>query len=388
MLIFIACSLCSENVYRVLCGRFIMILFSAVDCSLTLRCLMKENSPQTSARRCPVIIISGPTGAGKSELSIKLALSIGGEIINCDSVQVYRQCDIGSAKPSEGERRRVPHHLFDIFEPNEQCDATRYRELALGVIAEVQARAKIPILVGSSGLYISTLLEGIDPMPASSAEVRSLLNEWSTESLYKELLFVDPERAQALHPCDRGRIIRALEVWRVSGVPQSVWFKESSVCEEKIREVPAVVLVLVPDRQVLYARINERSRQMINGGLVEETRSIIEQYGSLIAPMYAIGYREVVEFLARGGLAAERELLVEQIALVTRRYSKRQRTYWRNEPEKRGWASFVSLLNGREVVLQEPWVNILSERYRGVGNKVEVWYLYESLLENLVSEHG
>jgi tRNA dimethylallyltransferase len=342
---------------------------------------MREIGIHNSAARLPAIIISGPTAAGKSELAIKLALRLGGEIVNCDSVQVYRSCNIGSAKPSEIERQSVPHHLFDIFEPNEQCDATRYRELALGAIEEIQGRGKVPILVGSSGLYISTLLEGIDSMPGSCAEVRALLNEWTTESLYQELSRVDFLRAQVLHPSDRGRIVRALEVWQVSGVPQSTWFKQNDVDDNRVRELPAVILVMVPDRDVIYARINERSRQMVNGGLIEETSSIIEEYGSSIAPMYAIGYRETKEFLALGGGGVvDRELLTERIALVTRRYSKRQRTYWRNEPEKRGWEPFVSLLNGKEAILEQPWINILSERCRGVGNKVEVWYLYESLV--------
>jgi tRNA A37 N6-isopentenylltransferase MiaA len=127
---------------------------------------------------------------------------------------------------------------------------------------------------------------------------------------------------------------------------------------------------------------------MVNGGLIEETRGIIEQFGSEIAPLYAIGYREITEFLTRGAPESEREALIERISMVTRRYSKRQRTYWRNEPKKRGWEPFIGLFDGKEAVLHEPWVNILSEPSAGVGNQVKVWYLYGSLSEFRVSEHG
>lgn len=349
---------------------------------------MSEKRTKDSAPRQPVIIVSGPTASGKSELAVKLALRIGGEIVNCDSVQVYRHCDVGSAKPSKVERQIVPHHLFDIFEPDDQCDASRYRALALEVIDEILGRGKTPILVGSSGLYISTLLEGIDPMPASSEKVRSALNAHTTESLYEELLRVDAERAGGLHPGDRGRIVRALEVWQMSGIPQSVWFKQNGVGKVGARELSAIILVVAPARELLYRRIDERSRQMVEGGLIDETRAIIADYGAAIAPLYAIGYRETREFLSEGAQEEAREALVERIAMVTRRYSKRQRTYWRNEPEKRGWEPFVGLFNGKEAVLEEPWLNILAEQCRGVGNQVKVWYLYGSLLEFLVSEHG
>jgi len=348
------------------------------------------NSKDTISRRSrlPSIIISGPTASGKSALALNLARKINGEIVNCDSVQVYKGCDIGSAKPSADDRQVVPHHLFDIFAPDEQCDAVRYRELALGVIDEIQSRAKIPIFVGSSGLYISALLEGIDPMPSSVGEVREALNQKTSEDLYAELRWVDPERAKVLKPTDRARIVRALEIWTVSGVPQSEWFRRGNLSRTAVREVPAIILIMYPERELLYSRINKRSGQMIQDGLIEETRSMVAEYGSTVAPMYAIGYREAGEFLARGANASELKLLLERIALVTRQYSKRQRTYWRNEPQKRGWEPMLSILNGRESVLQQPWLNILLERCRGVGNKVEVWYLYESLLENLEREHG
>jgi len=340
------------------------------------------------AQRPSVIIISGPTASGKSDLAIQLARRIGGEIVNCDSVQVYRYCDIGSAKPDQDERTSVPHHLFDIFEPNQQCDASRYRTLALGAIDEIQGRGKIPVLVGSSGLYISTLLEGIDPMPPSSEEVRAALNCRTTESLYEELSLVDAERANVLHPADRGRIIRALEVWKLSGVPQSKWFESSDLSGKSTSELSAIILVVLPTRDVLYQRINQRSRRMVLDGLIDETRGIIAAYGATVAPLFAIGYRETREFLARGAPDQEREALIERIAMVTRRYSKRQRTYWRNEPAKRGWEPFLTLFNGKEAVLEDPWLNILSRQCAGVGNQVKVWYLYGSLLEYLESEHG
>lgn len=346
---------------------------------------MNDKETEDLKQRDPVIIVSGPTASGKSELAVKLALMIGGEIVNCDSVQVYRHCDIGSAKPSEIERQSVPHHLFDVFEPDEQCDASKYRTMALGVIDEIQGRGKKAILVGSSGLYISALLEGIDPMPSSSEDVRAELNGRTTESLYDELSVVDVDRAHVLHPADRGRIIRALEVWHLSGIPQSAWFDRSGVSG---RELSAIILVVSPPREVLYRRINERSRQMVEGGLIDETRAVVTRYGSAVAPMYAIGYREVVEYLSRGAPDSERQALIERIAMVTRRYSKRQRTYWRNEPGKRGWDPFVGLFDGKGAVLQAPWVNIFSEPAAGVGNQVKVWYLYGSLLEYLVSEHG
>jgi tRNA dimethylallyltransferase len=342
-----------------------------------------------------VLIISGPTASGKSDLAINLAEKLDGQIINCDSVQLYRECDIGSAKPNELERARVKHHLFDILAPDEQCDVGLYSAWAHEKIIDVQKDNALPILVGSSGLYISTLLEGIDPMPKGDPDLRLELSQYPTNELYSQLKQIDPKRAEQLKCGDRGRIIRALEVWKTSGIKQSEWFKQAKIAGKthmlnNDSNFNVIILVLWPDRTQLYDTIKNRVALMLKRGLIDETKMLLQKYGDKIAPLKAIGYRETVEAISRSsnteqtGEQQESELaqLIEKISQNTRRYSKRQYTYWRNEPLKRGWAPFLSWISTGSRSNPQGITELAKLIYSrfGVlrckdGKKVEIWYL-------------
>lgn len=283
-----------------------------------------SNPPLTTVAVC------GPTAAGKSALSISLAQALGGEVVNVDSVQVYRGLDVGSAKLTMAERGGVPHHLLDVFEPDQAANVAQFRDRALDAARDIHARGKLPLLVGGSGMYFTILLHGLAQVPPTPADVRAAVAALSADEMYTELAKADPKTAARLNRNDIQRISRALEIFRVTGKKPSELF---AAHEFAGADIVSLVLVLCRPRSELYSRIDARSVLMVEQGLVEETRGILSRFGD-VPPLETLGYKQAKALLA--GELREAEL-AHEIALHTRRFAKRQMTYWRNEPAKRGW---------------------------------------------------
>ncbi|HEY0376740.1 MAG TPA: tRNA (adenosine(37)-N6)-dimethylallyltransferase MiaA [Pyrinomonadaceae bacterium] len=288
------------------------------------------NSSGQSPRPIPAIV--GPTASGKSELGIELALRCGGEVINCDSVQVYRQIEIATAKVPIEERRGVPHHLIDFVPPEVNYTAGEWARAAARVIDEIEARGRIPVLVGGTGFYLRALRQPFFPGPKTDESLRRRLTEIRArrgpEHLHKMLTRLDPQSAAKLAPRDWSRVQRALEVRLQTGrnmSEQATERAEPPPCASRIR-----VFALNPPRAELYRRINERAEAHFAAGLVEEVRRLLDQGVPTDSnALGAHGYRRVVEYL-RG----ERALAsaVEQTKLDVRHYGKRQLTWFRREP--------------------------------------------------------
>ncbi len=282
----------------------------------------------------PILLLSGPTAVGKTELALEIALRLGSEIVNADSMQVYRHMDIGTAKPGAKERALVPHHLLDVADPDESFDAARYAELARPVIENLLGRGRIPLIVGGTGLYLKILTKGICSGAPGDQEVKKQLiremEEQGLPKLHEELLRIDPEAAGRIHPHDRQRIVRALEVFRLTGSPLSLRQAQHRFSEQIYRSIK---IFLYRDRNVLYERINRRVLQMIDEGLLEEVRRLMEKgYGPELKPMQSLGYRQMAAYL-RGELTWDSA--VSEMQRATRQYAKRQLTWFRADPEFR-----------------------------------------------------
>lgn len=278
------------------------------------------------------MILVGPTAVGKSHLALELARLYDGEVVNADALQAYRGFNVGTAKPSTAERQRVPHHLLDILEPHERYSAGEFARRARQAIAEIQARGRLPIVVGGSGLYVRALCAGISPMPPGDETVRQALRMRARAEglapLRAELAALDPETAQRLMPGDSQRITRALEVALVSGRPLSSWIREQPFGEHPLS---ALRIGLTLSRAILYDRIGQRTRRMLEQGWLEEVASLLASGLSTTLPAFqAIGYRELAAHL--GGRMSQEEA-VEAIGVATRRFAKRQLTWFRKEPE-------------------------------------------------------
>lgn len=276
------------------------------------------------------LAVCGPTASGKTALGISLSKSLNGEVVNIDSVQVYTGADIGSAKATRAEREGVPHHLLDIVPPSYSMNAGEFRERAIATLREISSRGKLPVLVGGSGMYLTILLHGIANVPSTPPEVRAEVAKLSREEQYAELRRVDPRSAERLHMNDTQRVSRALEIFRITSKPASEFVEEHQFAHQ---EVAALMLVICRDRDDLYDRINQRAKVMMESGLIEETRALREKFGE-VPMLNTLGYKQACEVL-KGDLALDR--CAEEIALHTRRFAKRQMTYLRNEPKKRGW---------------------------------------------------
>lgn len=282
----------------------------------------------------PIILLAGPTAAGKTELAIELALRLGTEIVNCDSMQVYRYMDIGTAKPSPEELALAAHHLLDVADPDESFDAARYAELARPVIDTLLGRGKMPLVVGGTGLYMKILTRGICPGapgdPAIREQLLLELGEAGLPRLFEELRRVDPEAGRRLHPHDRQRILRALEVYRLTGCPLSRWQSRHRFQETNYRTIK---IFLYRDRNVLYERINRRVRRMLDQGLLEEVRELLERgYGPELKSMQSVGYKQMAAHLLGG---CPLDAAISRMQQATRRYAKRQLTWFKGDPEFR-----------------------------------------------------
>ena len=276
-------------------------------------------------------VVLGPTASGKTALSLALAQKFGGEIVNCDSVAMYREFDIGTAKPSAEERARAPHHLFDFVDPTQAMSAGEYARLARGALAEISGRGRLPIVVGGTGLYLRALMEGLFPAPARSDELRERLRARAAkrgpEYLHRLLVRLDREAAGKIHANDVSKVIRAVEVCLASRQKMTdLWRREP----DPLRGFRILRIGLDPDRQALYGRINQRAEQMFANGLIEETKILLDRYGLKAWPLFALGYRQAVHFL-RGEISREQALQAAQQA--HRNYAKRQMTWFRRELE-------------------------------------------------------
>ncbi|HUK86294.1 MAG TPA: tRNA (adenosine(37)-N6)-dimethylallyltransferase MiaA [Terriglobales bacterium] len=278
-----------------------------------------------------LVVLVGPTASGKTALSLALAERFGGEIVNCDSVAAYRELEIGTAKPSADERARLPHHLFDILAPDQPLTAGDYARRARAILAEIRARGRLPIVAGGTGLYLRALLEGLFPGPPRSEELRARLRDRAKQKgsahLHRILQRLDPGAARVIHPNDTPKLIRALEVCLAAKRKMTdLWAKG----RDPLQGFRILRLGLDPERNALYARINERARQMFEAGLVEETRALLARYGDSAPPLSSLGYRQAAQLL-RGEI--DRKLAVWAAQQAHRNYAKRQMTWFRREPE-------------------------------------------------------
>jgi tRNA dimethylallyltransferase len=277
----------------------------------------------------PLIAVVGPTGSGKSELALRLAEQFAGEIVNCDSVQIYRHFNIGTAKPAPAERRGVPHHLIDILEPEELFTAGDYARRARSVIGEIVARGRLPILAGGTGFYLRALLDGLAPGPERDAALRErlMLREQRRPGiLHRMLTRFDRPLAARIHPNDVHKTLRALELRILERRPASEIFAQGRTPLAGFR---VIKLGLQPSRAALYDRINQRVVAMFAAGLAEETRAILSSGARPDAkPFASLGYKQALQVLT-GAMSLEQAVASAQIE--TRHYAKRQITWFRRE---------------------------------------------------------
>ncbi len=272
-----------------------------------------------------VLAVTGATASGKTELAIKLAKKHNGEIISCDSVQIYKYFDIGSAKPSAEELSEAPHHLISVLEPDAPCNAGIWKDAAIDCVNDIVSRGKTPIIAGGTGLYLKALYLGMFEENSRDDSYREYLNKQAEteglDALYQKLLAEDPDYAQKISPRDQMRIIRALEASQVTGIP----FSRLHLKNTKPDWLWSFTDTYLP-RETIYQNIKNRVYAMIEGGLIEETENLLSIYGAGVAPMTAIGYRHVSDYLLG---KYDKQTMIDTLIRDTRRYAKRQETLFR-----------------------------------------------------------
>lgn len=277
----------------------------------------------------PLVVILGPTGSGKSDLALRIAETFNGEIVNSDSLQLYRYLDVGTAKTPPSERRGIPHHLIDILEPAEVFTAGEYARRARPILSEIADCGRLPIVVGGTGFYVRALLEGLMPAPAANDALRRRLNareERHPGSLHRILRRFDGAAAQRIHANDRKKLIRALELCLSARRPVSELHRMS---RDRLTGFGPIKLGLDPPREALYTRLDERSRQIFEHGIVEEVRGILARgIPACAKALESIGYKEALRVIAGDLTPSE---AVELTQRNTRRYAKRQMTWFRRE---------------------------------------------------------
>jgi tRNA dimethylallyltransferase len=280
-------------------------------------------------RNRPLVAVVGPTGSGKSDLALAIAEEFNGEIVNCDSVQVFRHFDVGTAKLPVEERRGIPHHLIDIVDPDELFTAGEYARLARDTIADISARGKLPVIAGGTGFYLRALLEGLFEGPSRDQGLRDRLAARESRrpgSLHRILRRFDAEAARRIHPNDVPKVMRALEVCLVTRRPVTELFREG---RDALQGYETLKLGLLPDRDALYDRVNVRCERMFEAGLVEEVRHILSLgFARTCKPFESVGYKQALQ-LVDGELSPKDALFYAQ--RDTRNYAKRQITWFRRE---------------------------------------------------------
>lgn len=292
-----------------------------------------KNELERQPDRIPLLCVVGPTACGKSALAVELARAVGGEVVSCDSMQVYRGMDIGTAKPTEREMGGIPHHMIDIVEPEETYSCTAYVTAARAAIDEIRARGRLPIVCGGTGLYLDRLLRGgTDGSAVASPEVRAELAAYreahGNAALHGLLASVDPESAAAIHENNVPRVIRALEIYRVTGKTKTELDRLSARLDETL--CPYVV-GLWREREVLNRRIDARVEEMLSLGLLAETERLRARgvFETNSTAAQAIGYKELLSCLRGEGTLGE---ATERLKIATRQYAKRQMTWFRARP--------------------------------------------------------
>lgn len=303
------------------------------------------------------LVILGPTAVGKSGLALETAQKYGGEIVCIDSRTVYRKIDIGTAKPTPRQRRMVPHHMLDLLELNRKCDAVWFAREARKAVAEISSRGRIPILAGGAGFYLRAVLHGlfdIDLYEEERVEFASRIREVKTSDLYEQLSEVDRESSEKIHQNDRYRIIRALEVYALSGTPLSEHISNQN--NEGEFNLEAVKIGLNTRREIIHQRINSRTVEMIERGWIEEVKELLDEGVDPELPgMQTIGYQEIISHL-EGEINLES--CIEKISAATRQYAKRQLTWFRKENDVK-WLdiSKVDPIEEVSMILDKEWTN-------------------------------
>lgn len=310
----------------------------------------------------PAVAIVGPTGSGKTALAMTLAAEFGGEIVSCDSVAVYREFEIGTAKPTREERARVPHHMIDIASPDEEITAGEYARRARVVLNDIKSRRKLPVVAGGTGLYLRALTDGLFAGPERSEELRDRLRERAHQRgsayLHRMLRRLDPTAASRIHANDTPKVIRALEVRFAARAPITALHEKGRDPLEGFR---ILTIGIEPERSRLYGRINARCERMFAVGLVDETRALLADHPQLLSrpnsPLNALGYRQAVQHL-RGELSLEQAIAAT--AQAHRNYAKRQLTWFRRQHGDVQWIS----LPGDDHVAQQQAHEMVAEFLR------------------------
>jgi tRNA dimethylallyltransferase len=289
--------------------------------------------------RAPLlVVVLGPTASGKTALALAIARSFSGEIVNCDSVAMYREFEIGTAKPTKAERAEVPHHLVDCVDPLADVSAGEYARQARQILKEIVERGRLPIVSGGTGLYLRALVDGLFAGPQRSEPLRERLRrrveKRGADYLHRILHRLDRAAAERIHANDVPKMIRAIEVCLASRQPMTELWEQG---REPLTGFRILRLGLNPEREALYLRINARAVRMFDEGLVGETKALLAKYGSQARPLASLGYKQVVQFL-RGELDSESAVKAAQQA--HRNYAKRQMTWFRREPEVRWLEGF------------------------------------------------
>ncbi|HYW39287.1 MAG TPA: tRNA (adenosine(37)-N6)-dimethylallyltransferase MiaA [Terriglobales bacterium] len=290
-----------------------------------------ERALKSTDREPLVVVVLGPTASGKTALALAIARRFRGEIVNCDSVAMYREFEIGTAKPSAAKRAEVPHHLLDCVDPLADVSAGEYARQARQVLREIERRRQLPIVSGGTGLYLRALLEGLFSGPERSEELRNKLRARAEQNgaqhLHRILRRLDSSAASRIHANDVPKVIRAIEVCLAARRPMTELWQQG---REPLHGFRILRLGLNPEREVLYARINQRAAKMFDEGLIAETERLLNKYGEQARPLTSLGYKQAVQFL-RGEL--DRESALAAAHQAHRNYAKRQITWFRREPD-------------------------------------------------------
>ena len=296
--------------------------------------------------KIPVIVVAGPTASGKTGLAIHIAKKIDGEIVNADSMQIYKYMDIGTAKPTKEERAQAVHHLIDFVEPDAEFSVADYTDLAHEKIADIYSRGKIAVVCGGTGLYINSLIDDVtfgemDTDYALREELREIAEKHGANVLLDMLAEFDEESAKKIHPNNLKRLIRAIEFYKVTGVPIS---KHQQMTKQVESRYNPLMMIIDHDREVLYDRINQRVDIMLKEGLVDEVKSLMGKGCKRdMNSMKGIGYKEVMDYLEGN---ASYEEMVEILKQSTRHYAKRQLTWFRRDER-------INYINAKNNVLEE-----------------------------------
>jgi tRNA dimethylallyltransferase len=307
-----------------------------MDISNRMVALVSQQADLPNAHQGPlVVVILGPTGSGKTALSLSIAEHFGGEIVSCDSVAVYRGMDLGTAKPTPEERARVPHHLIDVSDPDQAFTAGEYSRQARAALVEIAARGRLPIVTGGTGLYLRALIDGIFAGPGRQEDLRARLNRSQARLgpgwLHRLLARLDPVSADRIHANDTPKLIRAIEVCVAAGKPMS-----DAQTRDPLIGFNILRIGLNPPRDALYDRLNRRAEAMFEAGLVEETRGLLARFGPVKA-LDSLGYRQASAVLDR---TLSTDAAIAAVQQGHRNYAKRQLTWFRREPEVHWFHSF------------------------------------------------